>query len=60
MFLKMATFLFDLFPVTSLLVEKALSLSILTRRTTTLFLSERISIIIITNIIIEKSSYKRS
>ena len=65
-FLKMATFLFDPFRVicgsryVTFVVEKALSLSVVTRTTTTLFLSERISIIIITNIIIESSSYKRS
>jgi len=59
-FLKMATFLSDLFRVNLWLSLRHFSLSIVTRRTPTLFLRERIGIIIIANIIIESSSYKRS
>jgi len=56
----MATFLSDLFRVNLWLSLRHFSLSIVTRRTPTLFLRERIGIIIIANIIIESSSRKRS
>tara|TARA_B110000459_G_C16504519_1_gene444984 strand:+ start:387 stop:608 length:222 start_codon:yes stop_codon:yes gene_type:complete len=58
--LKNGTFLSDLFRVNLWLSLRHFSLSIVTRRTPTLFLRERIGIIIIANIIIESSSRKRS